>query len=308
MSQDVSHSGSTTPAFFFHLGDVVYNFGEGQYYYDQFHEPFRSYDRPIFAIPGNHDGSVFGKHPNVPQVPTLAAFLRNFCATTPGPISRLRRVGSLDDDPTWRVLHPRCVWGASTRFRLQIRQFRDRNRVDAPHTRSLKMATPSSARRSFSHQRVSGCEQNLPGVALRPDHRPPTCRRQRSPPMVTAVLRCNQSSSWAIATNFSRPRLIQRSSGPLCSSFAGPTFSRSSNSSYGVRFVRRPPQYQSASTCLARSRRRQHQPRNGFQRNLGLDAARVVELAGRTAGRLPRTESFLGLSPDLRGFKISFHP
>src|SRR6185437_10695627 len=27
------------PAFLFHLGDVVYNFGEQQYYYDQFYEP-----------------------------------------------------------------------------------------------------------------------------------------------------------------------------------------------------------------------------------------------------------------------------
>ena len=46
------------PAFFFHLGDVIYNFGEADYYYDQFYEPFRAYDRPIFAIPGNHDGAV----------------------------------------------------------------------------------------------------------------------------------------------------------------------------------------------------------------------------------------------------------
>ena len=55
------------PAFFFHLGDVVYNFGEGQYYYDQFYEPFRGYDRPIFAIPGNHDGVVFGDDPDTPH-------------------------------------------------------------------------------------------------------------------------------------------------------------------------------------------------------------------------------------------------
>ena len=75
--------GSDPPAFFFHLGDVVYNFGEGQYYYDQFYEPFRAYPRPIFAIPGNHDGSVFGNSPDLPQVATLTAFLRNFCAATP---------------------------------------------------------------------------------------------------------------------------------------------------------------------------------------------------------------------------------
>jgi len=85
MAADVARGGAGAPAFFFHLGDVVYNFGEGQYYYDQFYEPFRAYDRPIFAIPGNHDGVVFGPNADVPQVPTLQAFLRNFCASAPGP-------------------------------------------------------------------------------------------------------------------------------------------------------------------------------------------------------------------------------
>jgi Calcineurin-like phosphoesterase len=87
MAQDVGQGGGDPPLFFFHLGDVVYNFGEGQYYYDQFYEPFRNYDRPIFAIPGNHDGAVFGDTPDVPQIPTLTAFLRNFCALTPGAAS-----------------------------------------------------------------------------------------------------------------------------------------------------------------------------------------------------------------------------
>lgn len=85
MAADVQSGGVTGPAFFFHLGDVIYNFGEGQYYYDQFYEPYREYDRPIFAIPGNHDGMVFGQSSTAPQVPTLAAFLTNFCAGTPDP-------------------------------------------------------------------------------------------------------------------------------------------------------------------------------------------------------------------------------
>jgi Calcineurin-like phosphoesterase len=85
MSEDVAKGGDQAPAFFFHLGDIIYNFGEGQYYYDQFYEPFRNYDRPIFAIPGNHDGMVFGPSPDTPSVKTLTAFLRNFCAETPGP-------------------------------------------------------------------------------------------------------------------------------------------------------------------------------------------------------------------------------
>jgi hypothetical protein len=86
MAKDVQAGGAAgAPSFFFHLGDVVYNFGEGRYYYDQFYEPFRAYDRPIFAIPGNHDGVVFGDSPDTPDTPTLQAFLRNFCAIKPGP-------------------------------------------------------------------------------------------------------------------------------------------------------------------------------------------------------------------------------
>ncbi len=65
------------PQFFFHLGDVIYNFGEVQYYYDQFYEPYRDYPAPIFALAGNHDGMVA---PGT-NVSTLAAFLDNFCAT-----------------------------------------------------------------------------------------------------------------------------------------------------------------------------------------------------------------------------------
>jgi hypothetical protein len=85
MAVEVQNGGDSAPAFLFHLGDVVYNFGEGQYYYDQFYEPFRTYDRPIFAIPGNHDGAVYGPDVDVPVAPTLQAYLRNFCATAPGP-------------------------------------------------------------------------------------------------------------------------------------------------------------------------------------------------------------------------------
>jgi hypothetical protein len=85
MAEDIQKLGEAAPAFFFHLGDIIYNFGEGQYYYDQFYEPFRNYDRPIFAIAGNHDGMVFGPSEDTPSVKTLTAFLRNFCAETPGP-------------------------------------------------------------------------------------------------------------------------------------------------------------------------------------------------------------------------------
>jgi hypothetical protein len=69
------------PAFFYHLGDVVYYLGQEQYYYDQFYDPYRDYNAPIFAIPGNHDGMIAksGKQKS------LAGFLENFCTTKPGP-------------------------------------------------------------------------------------------------------------------------------------------------------------------------------------------------------------------------------
>jgi hypothetical protein len=67
------------PTFFFHIGDVVYNFGEAQYYYDQFYAPYREYPAPVIAIPGNHDGEIYAGDPQ----PTLDAFLRTFCSAGP---------------------------------------------------------------------------------------------------------------------------------------------------------------------------------------------------------------------------------
>jgi hypothetical protein len=68
---------AAVPVFLFHLGDVVYSFGEAKYYYDQFYDPYRNYPRPIVAIAGNHDGMVAPGD----ATPTLQAFLNNFCAT-----------------------------------------------------------------------------------------------------------------------------------------------------------------------------------------------------------------------------------
>jgi hypothetical protein len=75
----INEANNEVPAFFFHLGDVVYSFGEAKYYYDQFYDPFRNYPAPILAIPGNHDGLVYQGDPQ----PTLDAFLRNFVSDEP---------------------------------------------------------------------------------------------------------------------------------------------------------------------------------------------------------------------------------
>ncbi len=67
------------PAFLYHLGDVVYSFGEAMFYFDQFYEPYRSYPAPIFAVAGNHDGLVYTGE----GVRSLDAFLRNFVSPEP---------------------------------------------------------------------------------------------------------------------------------------------------------------------------------------------------------------------------------
>lgn len=78
------------PSFCYNLGDVVYSFGEAEYYYDQFYDPYRDYPAPIFAIAGNHDGMVA---PNS-NTPTLQAFLDNFCASGK-PFHRTPQAGGL---------------------------------------------------------------------------------------------------------------------------------------------------------------------------------------------------------------------
>ncbi len=68
------------PAFFYHLGDVVYFFGQETYYPEQFYEPYRNYSAPIFAIPGNHDGFMFkGEQAKY----SCEAFVENFCTASP---------------------------------------------------------------------------------------------------------------------------------------------------------------------------------------------------------------------------------
>lgn len=69
------------PSFFYHLGDVVYFFGEGKEYYSQFYEPYIHYKAPIFAIPGNHDADVYPSD----KTDSLAAFMKNFCSKTVAP-------------------------------------------------------------------------------------------------------------------------------------------------------------------------------------------------------------------------------
>jgi Calcineurin-like phosphoesterase len=64
------------PQFCLLLGDIVYSFGEPEYYYDQFYDPYRNYHAPILAAAGNHDGMISP----LAHAKSLEAYLRNFCA------------------------------------------------------------------------------------------------------------------------------------------------------------------------------------------------------------------------------------
>jgi len=68
--------------FLYHLGDIVYHFGEREQYETQFFKPYSSYPAPIYAIAGNHDADV-NLHNRVPYK-SLDPFRTVFCDPRPG--------------------------------------------------------------------------------------------------------------------------------------------------------------------------------------------------------------------------------
>lgn len=67
---------ATNPAFFLHLGDVIYGHRKQALYRDEFYRPYMKYPGKILAIPGNHDGETFKDTDPKP----LQTFLDNFCS------------------------------------------------------------------------------------------------------------------------------------------------------------------------------------------------------------------------------------
>jgi hypothetical protein len=98
------NEGADQPAFFYHLGDVVYYDGESANYWPEFYEPYMSYPAPIVAIPGNHDGDV---NPSTGEG-SLQAFVRNFCAQS-AVISPDNR-----DAPRRTMTQPNVFWTLTT--------------------------------------------------------------------------------------------------------------------------------------------------------------------------------------------------
>jgi hypothetical protein len=70
--------GLPAPAFVYHLGDLVYFYGDATDYPSQFYEPYAHLNAPIVGIPGNHDGD----NSDDPSVASLSAWMANLCATS----------------------------------------------------------------------------------------------------------------------------------------------------------------------------------------------------------------------------------
>lgn len=76
-----SEDESDRPAFLYHLGDLVYHYGEAEQYDEQFLTPFEDYPAPIFAIAGNHDSDVNPE--SEAHYDSLEAFYTAFCNAQP---------------------------------------------------------------------------------------------------------------------------------------------------------------------------------------------------------------------------------
>jgi len=78
VSNAMQAQATSTPAFVYHVGDLVYFNGDEADYPSQFYEPYAHLNVPIIGIPGNHDGD----NSDDTSVPSLSAFMANLCSTT----------------------------------------------------------------------------------------------------------------------------------------------------------------------------------------------------------------------------------
>jgi len=128
------------PAFLYHLGDLVYNFGESNYYYDQFYDPYRNYPAPIFAIPGNHDSFILPGTPKGSE--PLTIFQRNFCATE---LAVTKEAGSLHRTA---MMQPGVYFTLDAPFVRIIGLFS--NALEDPGVISSQATEPTSMAKSYA--------------------------------------------------------------------------------------------------------------------------------------------------------------
>jgi hypothetical protein len=93
MTQDAqSLPDKRKPAFFYHLGDVVYFAGDISLYGDNFYQTYKDYPCFIVSIPGNHDCQPDDPQdgPVDPNKVPLDGWVQNFMSKNPGQLGSLK--------------------------------------------------------------------------------------------------------------------------------------------------------------------------------------------------------------------------
>jgi len=121
---DAAHA----PAFFYHLGDVVYFAGDIGDYGECFYETYSNYPALIVAIPGNHDCQPDDPRegPVDPNKVPLDGFVQNFMSKDPS------RLGSLKTNSSRTQMDlPNVYWTFTTPFATIIGLFSNVGEIEA---------------------------------------------------------------------------------------------------------------------------------------------------------------------------------
>src|ERR1700730_324049 len=112
MTQDIQNSpDGRQPAFYYHLGDVIYFAGDIDKYGANFYETYKDYPAFIFSIPGNHDCQPDDPQdgPVDPNKFSLDGWIQNFMSKNP------TQPGSLKTGANRTQMDlPNCYWTFTT--------------------------------------------------------------------------------------------------------------------------------------------------------------------------------------------------
>src|SRR6202046_1281359 len=114
MTQDVQNSpDGKQPAFYYHLGDVIYFAGDIDKYGAYFYETYKDYPGFIVAISGNHDCQPDDPQdgPVDPNKVPFDGFVQNFMSTTPEVPGSIK-TGA----PRTQMDQPNVYWTLTTPF------------------------------------------------------------------------------------------------------------------------------------------------------------------------------------------------
>lgn len=129
MTADVENSAADRiPAFFYHLGDVVYFAGDIDKYGNNFYETYKDYPGFIVAIPGNHDCQPDDPQdgPVDPTKKPLDGFVQNFMAQDPSAPGSLKTGASRT-----QMDLPNVYWTFTTPFATFIGLFSNVGETEA---------------------------------------------------------------------------------------------------------------------------------------------------------------------------------